>query len=153
MGWVGSIIWTLAWVGLGSILVYCFKCNYQAERNSHATRHCECEASTTHLWPPGRIIPKNFHSCQKLPDVCGVSRQVQCSLKDFSSVRHTTDAHARPLPTTVKALEIVHWGYRASVVCLDNWTCTASCVVIYWLWHYRILWQCFANNYCDLVFN
>ena len=44
-----------------------------------------------------------------------------CDERDFSSVRRTiTDARARLSPTTVEALEIMCWGYRASVVCLDN---------------------------------
>jgi len=41
-------------------------------------------AQHTFDWPCGRIIPKNFHFCQKLPDVCLVYRQVQCSLKETS---------------------------------------------------------------------
>lgn len=59
-------------------------------------------------------VPSLVRNCQMCFCVSAVSLQPEC---DFSSVGHTiTDAHSRLNPSTVKALEVVRWGYRSAAV-------------------------------------
>ena len=67
-------------------------------------------------------------SAADFPLLSAVARRILCisassaqSERDFSAVGHTlTDTRSRLAPAKVEATEIIRWGIRASVFCLDS---------------------------------